>query len=354
MSNENIEIQNNNETEKNSVNNQIRIIIIRIIVLIICFLILYPVWLKIDEKMNYSQETLYDNDDTNTVVMNFFRNNKWKQYGKVTLNPKSVPNYKTFFVAIVNPKERAEIQYFSTQFETDIKETEVYKLNENIPEKLNNTQQSTNKISEEYMLSVLKKMNPKAENIKIVKNFTKNSKNLPSKYKYQKKFLEQAYMNMNPATIKSKSSINDVIAEPVSILFSYYEDGYHYYQRFDCDFLSFLQVFDETMKTKKIKQEIQYTKCADVYSYKALAKYYKKNLRVYNVFRKNTNVNSEWIEVANEKRREILHSKNYSTTQTIMAGDKFKPEYLKNLIFTIEYMDPNNKKYLADDLKIKI
>ena len=39
--------------------------------------------------------------------------------------------------------------------------------------------------------------------------------------------------------------------------YSYYEKGYHYYQRFDCDFMTFKQIIKESMKTKKIKQEIR-------------------------------------------------------------------------------------------------
>ena len=354
--NNNAENENTNTRQKETNKLQLREKLIITLLIIICIPLLWKLILVIDEKKNYTIETLYDTEN-GLKVLEFPRKNDWLYFNKVVYNTKSVPNYATYIAAITNLKEQSLIEFFSTQFETDVKETQIFAKDYVEPtEDEQEDEQENNKDiinSVEYMTSVLKKMNPNAENIQIAKNSAANKKNANKKYAKQKKFLTTVYSSMNPDTDKSSSSLENIKSEPVSILFSFYEKGYHYYQRFDCDFMTFKQIIKESMKTKKIKQEIIYVKCADMYTYKAPAKYYKKNLRKYEIFKKYTKQNKEWINAINQERRELINSKNYSTTQTIMAGDKFQPASFKNLIYTIEYMSDEDKKILIENENIK-
>jgi len=351
--NNNTENKNTNTIQTENDKLQLREKLIIAILVIICIPFLWKLFLIIDEKKNYTIETLYDSEN-GLKVFEYPRKNDWLHFDKVVYNKKSVPNYATYIAAITNFKEQSLIEFFSTQFETEVKETQIFA--KDYVESAENEEENDKDIinSVEYMTSVLKKMNPNAENIQIVENYAAKTKNINKKYSKQKNFLTTVYKNMNPDTDKSSSSLDNTKSEPVSILFSFYEKGYHYYERFDCDFMTFKQIINESMKTKKIKQEIIYVKCADIFTYKAPAKYYKKNLRKYEIFKKYTKQNQEWIDAINQERRVLINSINYSTTQTIMAGDKFQPNSFKNMIYTIEYMNDADKKLLIKNENIKL
>lgn len=336
---------------KTGIVNNLLTISVKILFAVIIALLLYKAYFIAEEKRCYDKETLND-PLFNIKVIDFPVKDGWRSYGKVIVNEQSIPNFETFFIAAVYPDEQAEIKLFSTQFETAVQKLEEFPVNEEIPSEINSVSVNNNQAAD-YMFSVLKKMNPKAENIKLIKNYTKPSQKNSRKYLNKKQFLISAYSDINPATQKSKSELKNVIAEPVSLLFSFYENGYRYYQRIDCDYTGFVQVFEETMSSKKIRQKIKYTKCENVYSYRVLAKYYGKNLRTYEVFKKYAIPDKTWLETVNEARRKIIHASGYSTTQTIMSGDKFNPELLKNLIYTIEYMDTNDREYLTEDLNLQ-
>lgn len=341
------------ETKTNSpVNHRLTAVFVFVLT-VITALLLFKAYLLIDEKISYDKETLYD-PIFNMKVVEFPVKDGWRPYGKVTVNENSIPNFETFFIAAVYPEEQTEIKLFSTQYETDIQKTEEFGINEEISEEPDLPYEELSNSVKDYIFSVIKKMNPKAENIQIIKKFTNNTHKNQKKYLKKIQFLKTAYSDINPTTPKSKSKLKDVIIEPVSLLFSFNENGYRYYLRIDCDFTSFVQVFEEKMMSKKIRQKIRYVKCENVYTYQVLEKYYKKNMRHYEVFKKNAKPDVKWAVTLNEAKRNKIHNDSYSTTQTIMSGDKFNPELLKNLIYTIEYMSDTDKKYLAEDLSIDL
>lgn len=295
----------------------------KITVILILFVLSF--WgIKIYDKYVYKSVKLIDNQ-SNIEVVKYKAPKKWVSFGRVFYNPSSIPNLMTFFVTTVNPKENADIQFFSTQYETSgnlLYSKEDYK---------------TRDTAEKYLINIVKKLSPSAEYVKLEKKIKPSIYEI-ERAKEKQNFFKTLYANINPGTTKGLSWLENLSVVPVHYIFSYYDKGEKYYQLIEGRFVSFSQCFLNEPEAKLIAV-IKYTKCEDFFSYRAPEKYFAKNKGKYNTFKKNFNVNPEWVEYSYAERRKLLSSVNYLTTETLVAGGNFNTENFKNLIYIIEYLD---------------
>lgn len=290
-----------------------------ILLFVFCF------WgVKLYDKFAYKPAKLVDNI-TNIEVAQYKIPSKWVSFGKVFYNPSSIPNLLTFYVSAVDPKKDIDMHFFSTQYETSgniVNSEEEYKDKDN-PEK--------------YLTNIVKQLVPSAEFIKLEKKI-KPSQNEINKAKKEQDFLKVLYENINPGTTKGLSWLENLSVVPVHYIFSYYEHGKKYYQILDGRFVSFSQCFMNE-SAAQLTAVVRYTKCEDFFSYRASEKYFFKNKRKYNAFKRNFNINPKWIDYSYAERRKILASADYLTTETLLAGGNFDTEAFKNLVYIIEYLD---------------
>lgn len=314
---------------------------IKTIIVVFVIILFIFIWLgmRIYDKIAYTETGLPDKK-YNMDVVNFKIPAKWIPIGKVFYNPKSIPNLLTFFVAAVNPQEDVDFQFFSTQFETS--DNLVFSDNEN-----------DCKINElNYFSAIVKKISPSAENIKIIK-IEKPSKKEIKQAKEDENFFISLYTNINPGTTKGQSWIEDIRTIPVHYIFSYEDKGEQYYQLLEGRFVSFVQYFSKSVTSKSdLRAKIRYTKCENIFSYRAPVKYFDKNMRKYETFKSSLKKNPEWMEYSYSERRQLLASSNFLTTESLAGGDKFDTEAFKNMVYTIEYLDKASVQRIKDMYKI--
>ncbi|MBQ2644623.1 hypothetical protein IJG14_03510 [bacterium] len=304
-----------------------------VLILIVMFSILGYVGNKVYYKNFYKTIKLPDKK-YNTDIVEFTIPSKWIPIGKELYNPKSIPNLLTFFVAGINPKEEIEFQFFSTQFETQ-------KFQD-----ISNTQELNKFSAENYLTNVIKKLSPKAQNIELEKIITISGKETNEAEDYIEKY-NKLYEDINPVTTKGKSWLENFEVQPVKYLFSYTEGKDKYYQLLEGRFVFFIQCFSKAIdENTPIHTAIQFTKCEDLFSYKAKQNLFKKNMHKYKVFKKSIKINKTWLDYTNDERMQLLENLSYITTESLQGGAKFNPEAFKNTIYYIEYLDNNSKTAL--------
>lgn len=315
---------------------------VKTVLTVILGIVLMLTWLgfRIYDRTAYQVIGLPDKK-YNLDVVNFKVPYKWIPVGKVFYNPNSIPNLLTFFVAVINPKEDVECQFFSTQYETSNKSIE--KKGGSFPK--------TDSV--DYFYSIIKQHSTKAENIELIE-IIEPSKDEIQQANKDKSFFVSMYENINPGTTKGQTWLDSMEVVPVHYLFSYQEDGKTYYHLLEGRFVFFIQCFSRVLHTRDdIHTAISYTKCENIFSYKAPIEYFKKNQRKYHTFKKSLKINPEWIEYSYGERRNLLSKMGYLTTESLVGGDKFRINEFKNMVYNIEYLDNTSvqeiqRKYAND------
>ncbi|MCR5261741.1 MAG: hypothetical protein K6C94_07880 [Candidatus Gastranaerophilales bacterium] len=308
------------------------------VILTVIFLILVFIGVKVYDKKAY-QVINFPDKYTNLDVLTFKLPAKWIPIGKVTYNPHSIPNMYTYFIAAINPKNNVNMQFFSTQFETD--DGREFKQNG-----------SVSKIkSEDYFRYIVKKMSPKAKNIKFIKSYPIEKKEL-KKAAIDKFLVEVIYKDLNPKTTKGRCWLDSFEVTPVRYLFSFEENGKTIYQLIEGRFVYFVHCYSKEMiEGGEIMSAIKFIKCENVFSYQAEEKLFKKNLNKYHVFKNNIKHNKIWEQYTGQQRRKKLAEVSFMTTNSLVGGDRFDREKFKNTIYYIEYLDDFTIKSLNKTYK---
>lgn len=309
-------------------------VILTILVAIVVF-----VSLKVFDKFFNNPISMPD-PKYNLDVVSYKIPAKWLYSDNIFYNENSLPNLLTFYIAAINPEKNSEFRYFSTQFETVDIDVE------------NDKDFWTPVSPDDFFTNVVKKMSPNAENICIVDIIKPTKKELKDA-KEQSAFYSMLYDEINPGTEKGRTWLFNYKITPVHYIFSYKEGGVEYYQMIDAQYTSFLQCFSRYLDANaKVKSVTRFTKCDSMFSYKAPVSVFEKNLGKYKSFKKSLVVNPKWLEQSYAERRKYLSSANYITTETLLGGSKFDQEDLKNLVYSIEYMDKETRATLLSTYKV--
>jgi len=296
-------------------------VIFTVIILILAFLCI-----KVYDKKAY-QVVNFPDKYTNLDVLTFKLPAKWIPLGKVTYNPHSIPNMYTYFIAAVNPKNNVNMQFFSTQFETD-DGREFKEYGEITPVK-----------SEDYFKYIVKRLSPKAKNIKLAEKLPVPKKELKDAA-FDQFLFDVIYRDLNPKTTKGRCWLKTFEIVPVRYLYTFEENGKTMYQLIEGRFVYMVHCFSkEMLESGETMAAIKFIKCENIFSYQAEQKDFEKNMNKYLVFKKNIRHNKIWEQYTGMQRRNKLAEISFMTTNSLVGGDKFNKEKFKNTIYYIEYLD---------------
>ena len=299
-------------------------------VFLILSLILLFIGAKIYDRLAYKVISL-PYKKYNIDVVEFKYPAKWIPLGKVFYNEFSIPNLLTFYVGTVDPVNVVEFQFFSTQFEAD-KGTD-FEKNTILPD--------IDPIV--YYTNIIKRISPKAKNIKLEKTFLPSKKEVEKAEKH-KEYLTYVYHDINPVTRKGRVWLDKMNITNVKYIFSYEEKGRYFYHLIEGGFETFYQCYARDFEATVPDTAMKFIKCSDTFSYKAEKNLFLQNLPKYREFHNNLKINPDWQNYADTERRRKLTLTRYLTTDSLAGGEKFHKAAFKNMFYRIEYLDDYSKK----------